>query len=180
VVPVKEEMRRNLLRLLRAGATLFPGIIGYEKTVLPALQNAILARHDFILLGLRGQGKSRILRGLASLLDESVPVVPGCEINDHPLAPVCKRCRRTVSDSTEIGRLGREDRYREKLATPDVTMADLIGDIDPIKAANERRSLSDEEVIHYGILPRTHRGIFAVNELPDLQTRIQVGLLSIM
>ncbi len=179
-VPVKEEMRRNLLRMLRAGETAFPGIVGYEKTVVPALQNAVLARHDFILLGLRGQGKSRILRALTGLLDEKVPVVPGCEINDHPLAPVCRRCRRTVSDATEIGWLGRDDRYREKLATPDVSMADLIGDIDPIKAANERRSLSDEEIISYGLVPRTHRGIFAINELPDLQTRIQVGLLNIL
>jgi magnesium chelatase subunit I len=180
IVSVKEEMRRNLVRQMKAGQPLFPGIIGYEKTVVPAIQNAVLARHDFILLGLRGQGKSRILRALVGLLDEKIPVVPGCDINDHPLAPICKRCRRTVNDATEIGWLLREDRYREKLATPDVTMADLIGDIDPIKAANERRSLSDEEVIHYGILPRTHRGIFAINELPDLQTRIQVGLLNIM
>ena len=180
VVSVKEEMRRNLIRMLKENRPLLPGIIGYERTVVPAIQNALLARHDFILLGLRGQGKSRILRALVSLLDEKVPVVPGCEINDHPLAPMCKRCKRTVTDATEIGWLAREDRYREKLATPDVTMADLIGDIDPIKAANERRSLSDEEVIHYGILPRTHRGIFAINELPDLQTRIQVGLLNIM
>ena len=180
IVSVKEEMRLNLIRKMKAGEPLFPGIIGYGKTVVPAIQNAILARHDFILLGLRGQGKSRILRALVDLLDEKVPVVPGCDVNDHPLAPICKRCRRTVTDATEIGWLRREDRYREKLATPDVTMADLIGDIDPIKAANERRSLSDEEVIHYGILPRTHRGIFAINELPDLQTRIQVGLLNIM
>ncbi len=180
VVPVKEEMRRNLVRRMKAGGPLFPGLIGYDRTVLPALQNAVLARHDFILLGLRGQGKSRLLRALVTLLDDRVPVVPGCEINDHPLAPVCKKCRRTLVDATEIGWLTPEERYREKLATPDVTMADLIGDIDPIKAANERRSLSDEEVIHYGILPRTHRGIFAINELPDLHTRIQVGLLSIM
>jgi magnesium chelatase subunit I len=180
VVSVKEEMRLNLIARMKEGKSLFPGIIGYEKTVIPAIQNALLARHDFILLGLRGQGKSRILRALVDLLDEVVPVVPGCEINDHPLAPVCKKCRRTVNDETPLGWLRREDRYREKLATPDVTMADLIGDIDPIKAANERRSLSDEEVIHYGILPRTHRGIFAINELPDLQTRIQVGLLNIM
>jgi magnesium chelatase subunit I len=180
IVSVKEEMRLNLIRRMKEGKPLFPGIIGYEKTVIPAIQNALLARHDFILLGLRGQGKSRILRQLVDLLDEQVPVVPGCEINDHPLAPVCKRCRRTVTDETPLGWLRREDRYREKLATPDVTMADLIGDIDPIKAANERRALSDEEVIHYGILPRTHRGIFAINELPDLQTRIQVGLLNIM
>jgi|SRR5579859_3902481 len=180
VVSVKEEMRRNLIRLIKEGRPLFPGIIGYERTVVPAIQNALLARHDFILLGLRGQGKSRILRALVGLLDEQVPVIPGCEINDHPLQPICKRCRRTTGDQTPIGWLAREDRYREKLATPDVTMADLIGDIDPIKAANERRNLSDEEVIHYGILPRTHRGIFAINELPDLQTRIQVGLLNIM
>jgi magnesium chelatase subunit I len=180
VVSVKEEMRQNLIRRMKEGKPLFPGIIGYEKTVIPAIQNAVLARHDFILLGLRGQGKSRILRALVDLLDEKIPVVPGCEINDHPLAPICKRCRRTVTDETLLGWIGRDDRYREKLATPDVTMADLIGDIDPIKAANERRSLSDEEVIHYGILPRTHRGIFAINELPDLQTRIQVGLLNIM
>ncbi|HLF94401.1 MAG TPA: magnesium chelatase, partial [Planctomycetota bacterium] len=147
IVSVKEEMRLNLIRKMKAGEPLFPGIIGYGKTVVPAIQNAILARHDFILLGLRGQGKSRILRALVDLLDEKVPVVPGCDVNDHPLAPICKRCRRTVTDATEIGWLRREDRYREKLATPDVTMADLIGDIDPIKAANERRSLSDEEVI---------------------------------
>ncbi len=182
-VPVKEEMRRNALRMLRAGTTLFPGIIGYERTVLPALQNAILARHDFILLGLRGQAKSRILRGLTAFLDEAVPVLAGCDINDHPLAPICKRCRRLAAekgDALDVAWVGREERYREKLATPDVTMADLIGDIDPIKAANERRSLSDEEVIHYGIIPRTNRGIFAINELPDLPTRIQVGLLNIM
>jgi magnesium chelatase subunit I len=179
-IPVKEEMRRNLLRMMRAGEPVFPGIVGYEKTVVPALQNAVLARHDFILLGLRGQGKSRILRALTGLLDDKVPVVPGCEINDHPLAPVCRRCRRSVTDATEIGWLGRDDRYREKLATPDVSMADLIGDVDPIKAANERRALSDEEVISYGLVPRTHRGIFAINELPDLQTRIQVGLLNIL
>ena len=180
VVPVKEEMRRNLVRMMKAGEPLFPGMIGYDKSVVPSIQNAILSRHDFILLGLRGQGKSRILRALVSFLDERVPVVPGCDLHDHPLAPVCKGCRRTVTDTTEIGWIGREERYREKLATPDVTMADLIGDVDPIKAANERLSLSDEEVIQYGIIPRTHRGIFAINELPDLQTRIQVGLLNIM
>jgi magnesium chelatase subunit I len=179
-VPVKEEMRRNLVRRMKSGGPLFPGIVGYDKTVIPALQNAILSRHDFILLGLRGQGKSRILRGLLAFLDEQVPVVPGCEINDHPLAPLCRRCRRGLADDSEIAWLPREERYHEKLATPDVTMADLIGDIDPIKAANERRALSDEEVIHFGILPRTHRGIFAINELPDLQARIQVGLLGIM
>jgi magnesium chelatase subunit I len=182
-VPVKEEMRRNLIRKLKAGETLFPGIIGFEKTVLPSLRNAVLARHDFILLGLRGQAKSRILRGLTALLDERLPIVEGCEINDDPLAPLCKRCRRLAAergDALPVAWISREDRYREKLATPDVSMADLIGDVDPIKAANERRSLADEEVIHYGIIPRTNRGIFAINELPDLQTRIQVGLLNIM
>jgi len=182
-VPVKEEMRRNALRLLRAGAPMFPGIVGYDRTVLPALQNAILSRHDFILLGLRGQAKSRILRGLANFLDDAIPAVAGCDINDDPLAPICRRCRRLVAeqgDALAIAWIARDERYREKLATPDVTMADLIGDIDPIKAANERRSLSDEEVIHYGIIPRTNRGIFAINELPDLPTRIQVGLLNIL
>ena len=182
-VPVKEEMRRNLIRRLKAKEPLLPGIIGYDKTVLPSLRNAILARHDFILLGLRGQAKSRILRALTGFLDERVPVVEGCEINDDPLAPLCKRCRRLAverGDALPVAWLGREERFREKLATPDVTMADLIGDVDPIKAASERRSLSDEEVIHYGLIPRTHRGIFAINELPDLQTRIQVGLLNIM
>jgi len=182
-VPVKEEMRRNLIRMLRDKEPVLPGIIGYERTVLPSLRNAILARHDFILLGLRGQAKSRILRALTGFLDERIPVVEGCEINDDPFAPLCKRCRRLAAergDALPVAWLGRQERYREKLATPDVTMADLIGDIDPIKAATERRSLSDEEVIHYGLIPRTHRGIFAINELPDLQTRIQVGLLNIM
>src|SRR5262245_2312555 len=182
-LPVKEEMRRNLLRKLKAQEPLFAGVVGYERTVVPALSNAILARHDFILLGLRGQAKSRILRSLTSFLDDSIPVVEGCDINDNPLAPICRRCRRLAAekgDALPVSWIGREERYREKLATPDVTMADLIGDIDPIKAANERRSLSDEEVIHYGIIPRTNRGIFAINELPDLQTRIQVGLLNIL
>ena len=182
-VPVKEEMRRNLVRRLQKKEPLFPGIVGYDRTVVPAIVNAVLARHDFILLGLRGQAKSRILRGLTGFLDESMPVVEGCDINDDPLAPICRRCRRLAKekgDGLAVAWIGRDERYREKLATPDVTMADLIGDVDPIKAANERRSLSDEEVIHYGIVPRTNRGIFAINELPDLQTRIQVGLLNIM
>ncbi len=182
-IAVKDEMRANLVRRLKARETLFPGIVGYDRTVVPAIVNAVLARHDFILLGLRGQAKSRILRGLTGFLDEAMPVIEGCDINDDPLAPICKRCKRLAAeqgDALRIAWLGPDDRYREKLATPDVTMADLIGDIDPIKAANERRSLSDEEVIHYGIIPRTHRGIFAINELPDLQTRIQVGLLNIM
>src|SRR5678810_1075148 len=138
VVSVKEEMRQNLIRRMKDGKPLFPGIIGYEKTVIPAIQNALLARHDFILLGLRGQGKSRILRALVDLLDEKIPVVPGCEINDHPLAPLCKRCRRTVTDETPIAWLRREDRYREKLATPDVTMACLLYTSD---AADERSSV---------------------------------------
>ena len=176
-------MRRNLIRRLKAKEPLLPGIIGYDKSVLPSLRNAILARHDFILLGLRGQAKSRILRALAGFLDERIPVVEGCEINDDPLNPLCKRCRRLAAergDSLGVAWMGRDERFREKLATPDVTMADLIGDVDPIKAASERRSLSDEEVIHFGLIPRTNRGIFAINELPDLQTRIQVGLLNIM
>jgi magnesium chelatase subunit I len=180
---VKEEMRRNLVRMLRSGEKLFPGIVGYDDTVIPGLVNAILSRHDIILLGLRGQAKSRILRSLASFLDEYIPVLPGSPLNENPLAPVTEKTRRLVSehgDSLEIGWLHRDDRYHEKLATPDVTIADLIGDIDPIKAAAKRLDYSDEEVIHYGIIPRTNRGIFAINELPDLAPRIQVGLLSIM
>jgi magnesium chelatase subunit I len=180
---VKEEMRRNLVRKLSTGETLFPGIVGYEKTVLPAVQNAVLSRHDFLLLGLRGQAKTRILRGLTSLLDEKVPVIAGCPINDSPFSPICRRCRKALEelgDRTPVGWLSREERYHEKLATPDVSMADLIGDIDPIKAANERLSLASEEVMHFGIIPRSNRGIFAINELPDLNTRIQVGLLNIL
>jgi magnesium chelatase subunit I len=182
-VPVKEEMRRNLIRKLQAKEPLFPGIVGYEKTVIPSIVNAVLARHDFILLGLRGQAKTRILRGLTAFLDERLPAVEGCPIHDSPLAPICRTCQRRareLGDRLPIAWIGREDRYCEKLATPDVTMADLIGDIDPIKAASEKRSLSDEEIIHFGLIPRTNRGIFAINELPDLQTRIQVGLLNIM
>jgi magnesium chelatase subunit I len=179
----KEEMRRNLLRLVREGTDRFPGIHGYERTVIPAVENAILAKHDMILLGLRGQAKTRILRALVSLLDEEIPVIAGCEINDSPFRPICKRCRRLEreqGDDLPIEWLGRGERYREKLATPDVTVADLIGDIDPVKAANLRLEYSDEEVIHYGIIPRTNRGIFAVNELPDLAPRIQVALLNIL
>ncbi len=180
---VKDEMRDNLLAIIARGERTFPGIHGYDRTVIPALHNAILSKHDVILLGLRGQAKTRLLRSLTSLLDERIPVVEGCEINDSPLAPVCKRCRRLVverGDDVPIGWLDREQRYREKLATPDVTVADLIGDIDPIKAANERLTYADEEVIHYGIIPRTNRGIFAINELPDLAPRIQVALLNIL
>jgi magnesium chelatase subunit I len=180
---VKDELRENLLARLRKGETTFPGIHGYERTVIPAIHNAILARHDMILLGLRGQAKTRILRSLTALLDESLPVVAGCEMNDHPFAPFCKRCRRLSGekgDDLPIEWLARADRYREKLATPDVTVADLIGDIDPIKAANQRLTYADEEVIHFGIIPRTNRGIFAINELPDLAPRIQVALLNIL
>ena len=170
--------------MLRDGDDLFPGIVGYEKTVIPALVNAILSRHDFILLGLRGQAKTRILRSLAGFLDERLPVIAGTEMNDDPFHPVSRRGRdrswRSRATATPIAWLAREDRYKEKLATPDVTIADLIGDIDPIKAATMRLSYADEEVIHYGIIPRTNRGIFAINELPDLPPRIQVGLLNIM
>ena len=181
--PVKQEIRDNLVCKLRAGATLFPGIIGYDDTVIPQLVNAILSRHNFILLGLRGQAKSRILRGLVDLLDERIPVVPGCEIHDNPLAPICAACRARVSregDRLEIGWLPREARYVEKLATPDVTIADMVGDIDPIKAAQAGLNLADELTMHYGLLPRANRGIFAINELPDLAGKIQVGLFNIL
>ncbi len=180
---VKDEMRANLLAMIARGEQTFPGIHGYERTVVPAIHNAILSKHDIILLGLRGQAKTRLLRSLTLLLDERIPVIEGCEMNDSPFAPACKRCRRIAAESGEdlrINWLGREERYREKLATPDVTVADLIGDIDPIKAANQRLTYADEEVIHYGIIPRTNRGIFAINELPDLAPRIQVALLNIL
>ena len=183
VVPVKEEIRSNLIRKLQSGEPLFAGIVGYEKTVVPALVNALLARHDILLLGLRGQAKSRIVRLLPSLLDESIPAIKGCEINDNPYKPVCKRCVDLVSqfgEDVEIEWLPRSQRFSEKLATPDVTIADLIGDIDPIKAATQRLHYAHEGAIHYGIIPRTNRGIFAINELPDLQPRIQVGLFNIM
>ena len=161
----------------------FPGIIGYDETVVPQIQNAILSHHNFILLGLRGQAKSRIMRGLAELLDELVPVVAGCEINDDPLAPICGACRARIAhegDRTPIGWLPRDSRYVEKLATPDVTIADMVGDIDPIKAARGGFQLSDELTMHYGLLPRANRGIFAINELPDLAGKIQVGLFNIL
>jgi magnesium chelatase subunit I len=168
---------------LTAAEPLFPGIIGYDDSVTPQIVNALLSRHHFILLGLRGQAKTRILRALAGLLDETVPVMPGCEIHDDPLAPICSACRARLSeegDATPIGWLPREARYVEKLATPDVTIADMIGDIDPIKAARSGRQLSDELTMHFGLLPRAHRGIFAVNELPDLAGKIQVGLFNIL
>jgi magnesium chelatase subunit I len=176
-------MRQNLIAAIERGDTLFPGIIGYDRTVIPQIENAILSGHDFILLGLRGQAKTRLLRSLPRFLDEWTPAVEGCELNDDPLGPHCHSCRRRVEelgDELPIRWIPRSDRYREKLATPDVTIADLIGDIDPIKAANRRLSYSDPEVMHYGIIPRTNRGIFAINELPDLQPRIQVGLLNIL
>ncbi len=180
---VKDEMRANLVRKLQAGETVFPGLVGYDRTVLPKLEAAVLSRHDFILLGLRGQAKTRILRALPALLDEELPVLEGSEVNDDPFAPISAWGRRQVEergDDAPVAWLPRAERYREKLATPDVTIADLIGDIDPIKAATKKLSFSDEGVIHYGILPRTNRGIFAINELPDLQARIQVGLLNIL
>jgi magnesium chelatase subunit I len=182
VVPVKEEMRRNLIRKIRSGEELFPGIVGYEESVIPQLENAILSGQDIIFLGERGQAKSRLIRSLVNLLDDEIPAVAGCEINDNPYAPICRSCRDRLAaegDDLEITWLGRQDRYGEKLATPDITIADLIGEVDPIKVA-EGRYLSDELTIHYGLIPRTNRGIFCINELPDLAERIQVGLLNIM
>src|SRR5271169_3356958 len=182
-VSVKNEMRRNLLRAIERNEPLFPGIHGFEDTVVPQIVNALLSRHNFILLGLRGQAKSRILRGLINLLDAEVPVVAGCEINDDPLKPICRGCRERIAaegDNTPIFWMPREQRYVEKLATPDVTMADIIGDVDPIRAARGGRDLSDELTIHYGLLPRANRGIFGINELPDLAGKIQVGLFNIM
>jgi magnesium chelatase subunit I len=180
---VRDEIRANLLRMLEAGAPLFPGIVGYEDTILPQLTNALLARHHFILLGLRGQAKSRILRQLVRFLDEAIPIVAGSEVNDDPLAPISKYAREQLAetgDATPIAWLGREQRYIEKLATPDVTVADLIGDVDPIKAARGGHLLSDELTMHFGLLPRANRGIFTINELPDLSGKVQVGLFNIM
>ncbi|HAK54862.1 MAG: hypothetical protein QF463_01875 [Vicinamibacterales bacterium] len=181
--PVKQELRDNLVQRLRDDAPLFPGIVGYDETVIPQLVNAVLSKHHFILLGLRGQAKSRILRALVTLLDDAVPVVRGCEIHDDPLTLLCSACRRRVAeegDRVPIDWLDREARFVEKLATPDVTIADMVGDIDPIKAARAGLGLSDELTMHYGLLPRAHRGIFAVNELPDLAGKIQVGLFNIL
>lgn len=183
VKSVKDELRDNLIHKLKNNTPLFPGIIGYEKTVIPAIVNAILARHDIILLGLRGQAKSRIIRALPSLLDEHIPIVKGSEINDNPFRPVSKFAVDLVSqcvDATPIEWIHRDQRYGEKLATPDVTIADLIGDIDPIKAAAQRLHYAHEGAIHFGIIPRCNRAIFAINELPDLQPRIQVGLFNIL
>ena len=180
---VKDEMRRNLLRKLESNEPIFPGIIGFDDTVIPQISNAVLSRHNFILLGLRGQAKSRILRSLVMLLDEEVPFIAGCEINDDPLEPICRACHERLEecgDATPIDYLSQEQRFVEKLATPDVTIADIIGDLDPIKAARGGHALSSELTIHYGLLPRANRGIFAINELPDLAGKIQVGLFNIM
>jgi magnesium chelatase subunit I len=182
---VKDELRENLIARVRENgdSTMFPGIVGYEDTVVPQIVNAVLSRHSFILLGLRGQAKSRILRALTSLLDPQMPYVAGCEIHDNPYAPICRRCRDRIEEcgeATGIAYLNPEERYVEKLATPDVTIADLIGDIDPIKAARGGHELASELTVHYGLLPRANRGIFAINELPDLAGKIQVGLFNIM
>src|SRR5712691_1755747 len=180
---VHQEVRDNLIRKLRTGETLFPGIVGYDDTVVPQLVNALLSQHNFILLGLRGQAKTRLLRALVTLLDEHIPVMPGCEINDDPLDPICGACRARIAeqgDRTPVAWLGRDMRYVEKLATPDVTIADMVGDIDPIKAARAGLQLSNELTMHYGLLPRANRGIFAINELPDLAGKIQVGLFNIL
>jgi magnesium chelatase subunit I len=180
---VKSELRENLICKLQRGEDLFPGVVGYEDTVVPQIVNAVLSRHNFILLGLRGQAKTRIIRMLTSLLDEHLPYVAGCEIRDNPFHPICSRCRSLIAeqgDKTHIAWMDRDRRYVEKLATPDVTIADMIGDIDPIKAARGGHELSSEMTVHYGLLPRANRGIFAINELPDLAGKIQVGLFNIM
>ncbi len=180
---VRQEMRENVLALLEHDESLFPGIHGYDDTVIPQIVNAVLSRHNFILLGLRGQAKSRILRSLVNFLDPQIPVIAGCEINDNPYRPICRACRERVAgenDRTPIAWMDRDQRYVEKLATPDVTIADIIGDVDPIRAARGGRDLADELTMHYGLLPRANRGIFAINELPDLAGKIQVGLFNIM
>ena len=182
VVSVRAEMRRNLIAKMRKGEELFPGVIGYEETVIPQLENAILSGQDIIFLGERGQAKSRLIRSLVSLLDEEMPIIEGSEINDNPFAAVSRYAIDLLADqgdATPIDWVGRDRRYGEKLATPDITIADLIGEVDPIRVA-EGRYLSDELTIHYGLIPRTNRGIFAINELPDLAERIQVGLFNIM
>ena len=182
VLPVREELRKNLIAKIRAEEVVFPGIVGFEQTVIPQIENAILAGQDIILLGERGQAKSRIIRSMTNLLDESIPKIAGCEINDNPYDPICQVCRDKVAEmggKTPLEWIPREDRYAEKLATPDISIADLIGEIDPIKVA-EGHYLSDELVIHYGMVPRTNRGIFCINELPDLAERIQVGLFNLM
>ena len=181
-VLVKDEVRANLLGRLRAGEPSFPGILGFDDTVVPQVERALLAGHDLVLLGERGQGKTRLIRTLVGLLDAWTPVVAGCEVNDHPYAPVCVRCQRLVAeqgDATPVTWKHRSDRYGEKLATPDTSVGDLVGDVDPVKVA-EGRTLGDPETVHYGLVPRTNRGIFSVNELPDLAERIQVALLNVL
>lgn len=180
---VKEELRSNLISRLKEGAEVFPGVLGYEDTVVPDIERAILSQHNMILLGLRGQAKTRIARQMTALLDEYIPVVAGSEMNDDPMAPISAYARQLIAekgDDTPLEWMHRDERYTEKLATPDVTVADLIGDLDPIKAANLKLSYSDERVIHFGIIPRSHRCIFVINELPDLQARIQVALFNIL
>ena len=180
---VKDEMRGNLITRLKTRETVFPGIVGYEDTVVPQVVNAVLSKQNFILLGLRGQAKSRILRALTALLDEHLPYITGCEIRDNPYHPLCRRCRDLIAEKqndTPVAYMSRENRYVEKLATPDVTVADLVGDLDPIKAARGGQDLSSELTMHYGLLPRANRGIFAINELPDLAGKIQVALFNIM
>ncbi len=182
-VSVKDELRANLITKLRSGEKLFRGIVGYDETVIPQLVNAILARHNVILLGLRGQAKSRIIRQLTELLDDQIPIIAGSEVNDDPFQPISAYGRQTIAlhgDQTRVSWIDRDSRFVEKLATPDVTIADIIGDVDPIKAAKGGHLLSDELTIHYGLLPRANRGIFAINELPDLAGKIQVGLFNIM
>jgi len=175
-------MRKNLLARLGRGERILPGIIGYDDTVIPEIENAVLAGHHMVFLGERGQAKSRVIRGLTSLLDPLVPVIAGCAINDDPFAPICRECKRRLAAEGEalaVAWIGPDERYGEKLATPDVSMADLVGEIDPIKVA-EGRYLADEETIHYGLIPRTNRGLFAINELPDLTEKVQVGLFNLM
>ncbi len=182
VLPVREELRRNLIQRLEEGIPVFPGIVGYDDTVIPQVENALLAGQDIILLGERGQAKSRMIRALVDLLDEQIPIVKGSEVNDDPLAPISKYAQEITGaegDDTPIEWVGRDRRYGEKLATPDISIADLIGDVDPIRIA-EGRYLSDELAIHYGLIPRANRGIFCINELPDLAERIQVGLFNLM
>jgi magnesium chelatase subunit I len=182
VLPVKEEMRKNMVRKIKAGEQLFPGIIGYESTVIPQIENAVLSGQDIVFLGERGQAKSRLIRSLVSLLDEQIPVIEGCEISDNPYAPICRACRDRVAaqgDAVPVRWITPDQRYSEKLATPDTSIADLIGEVDPIRVA-EGKYLADELTIHHGLVPRTNRGIFAINELPDLAERIQVGLLNLI
>ena len=179
---VKDELRRNLIEKMKRGDELFPGIIGYHDSVIPEIENAILSGHNIIFLGERGQAKTRIMRKFVDLLDEYIPVIAGCEINDHPFAPVCRQCQNSIREQrgdTRITWIERSMRYAEKLATPDVSIADLIGDIDPVKIA-EGRYLSDELAIHYGLIPRANRGILSINELPDLHEKIQVGLFNLL